>query len=113
MNDQNFYHETCYSILLGKSTASHIILSKEVLHLGDILLRTDDDKDVLLIERKTFSDLLASKFFNPPPSQKINTNYTALVYKIKNSKFKLICRDSTQRPRMDSNKKFLPSPTTA
>ena len=53
-------YETCYSILLGKSTASHIILSKEVLHLGDILLRTDDDKDVLLIERKTFSDLFAS-----------------------------------------------------
>jgi len=53
-------YETCYSILLGKSTASHIILSKEVLLLGDILLRTDDDKDVLLIERKTFSDLFAS-----------------------------------------------------
>ncbi len=53
-------YETCYSILLGKSTASHIILSKEVLPLGDILLRTDDDKDVLLIERKTFSDLFAS-----------------------------------------------------
>ena len=53
-------YDTCYSILLGKSTASHIILSKEVLPLGDILLRTDDDKDVLLIERKTFSDLFAS-----------------------------------------------------
>ena len=53
-------YETCYSILLGKSTAGHIILSKEVLPLGDILLRTDDDKDVLLIERKTFSDLFAS-----------------------------------------------------
>ena len=53
-------YDTCYSILLGKSTASHIILSKEVLPLGDILFRTDDDKDVLLIERKTFSDLFAS-----------------------------------------------------
>ena len=53
-------YETCYSILLGKSTASHINLSKEVLPLGDILLRTDDDKDILLIERKTFSDLFAS-----------------------------------------------------
>lgn len=53
-------YEICYSILLGKSTASHIILSKEVLPLGDILFRTDDDKDVLLIERKTFSDLFAS-----------------------------------------------------
>ena len=53
-------YETCYSILLGKSTASHIILSKEVLPLGDILFRTDEDKDVLLIERKSFADLFAS-----------------------------------------------------
>lgn len=53
-------HEICYTILLGQSKASHIILSKEVLPLGDILFRTDDDKDVLLIERKSFADLFAS-----------------------------------------------------
>lgn len=53
-------HEICYTILLGQSNASHIILSKEVLPLGDILFRTDDDKDVLLIERKSFADLFAS-----------------------------------------------------
>lgn len=57
---ENQLYETCYSILLGKSTASSITLSKEVLHLGDILFRTDDDKNILLIERKSFSDLFAS-----------------------------------------------------
>ena len=57
---ENQLYETCYSILLGKSTASSITLCKEVLHLGDILFRTDDDKNVLLIERKTFADLFAS-----------------------------------------------------
>jgi ERCC4-type nuclease len=41
-----------------KPTGIHI--SKEVLHLGDIHIKTDDDKDILLIERKTFPDLLAS-----------------------------------------------------
>lgn len=37
-----------------------IILSKEVLPLGDIFFKTNDDKDILLIERKSFSDLLSS-----------------------------------------------------
>ena len=57
--EQQLY-ETCYSIILGKPNASSITLSKEVLHLGDILIRTDDDKDVLLIERKSFADLFSS-----------------------------------------------------
>jgi ERCC4-type nuclease len=35
-------------------------LTKQVLPLGDILIQTDDGIDVLLIERKSFSDLLAS-----------------------------------------------------
>ena len=38
----------------------NIVLSKEVLPLGDIYLKTDDDVDILLIERKSFSDLLSS-----------------------------------------------------
>ena len=37
-----------------------IQISREVLPLGDILLRTDDQRNVVLIERKSFSDLLAS-----------------------------------------------------
>lgn len=32
---------------------SCIQLSKKVLNLGDILIQTNDEKDVLLIERKT------------------------------------------------------------
>jgi hypothetical protein len=35
-------------------------LVKKVLDLGDILIQTDDDKDVMLIERKTLGDLLSS-----------------------------------------------------
>ena len=38
----------------------NIVLSKEVLPLGDIFLKTNDDIDILLIERKSFSDLLSS-----------------------------------------------------
>jgi ERCC4-type nuclease len=38
----------------------NIVLSKEVLPLGDILFKTDNDTDILLIERKSFSDLLSS-----------------------------------------------------
>jgi ERCC4-type nuclease len=59
-NREHQLYDTCYSILLGKPNASSINLSKEVLPLGDILLRTDEDKDILLIERKTFSDLFSS-----------------------------------------------------
>jgi ERCC4-type nuclease len=38
----------------------NIVLSKEVLPLGDILFKTNDDIDIILIERKSFSDLLSS-----------------------------------------------------
>jgi ERCC4-type nuclease len=51
-------YEKCYSIVQGNSTS--IQLSKQVLNLGDILFKTDEDKDVLLIERKSLSDLLSS-----------------------------------------------------
>jgi hypothetical protein len=53
-------YEKCESILASLSKPSLSILSKEVLQLGDILIKTDDNKPVLLIERKSFSDLLAS-----------------------------------------------------
>jgi ERCC4-type nuclease len=52
--------DQCYSIQCSQPTPTYAVISKEVLDLGDILIRTDDDKDVLLIERKSFSDLLAS-----------------------------------------------------
>lgn len=53
-------YDTCYSILASLKNPSYVILSKEVLPIGDILIKTDGDKDVLLIERKTFADMMAS-----------------------------------------------------
>lgn len=53
-------YDACYSILASQVKPSFSILSKEVLTVGDILVQTDDGKDVLLIERKTFADMLSS-----------------------------------------------------
>lgn len=50
--------EKCTNIVNSNSTYAK--LSKEVLPLGDIYIKTDEDKDVLLIERKTIADLLSS-----------------------------------------------------
>ena len=52
--------EKCESMIRSSRIPSSIQLSKEVLNLGDVLIKTDDDKEVLLIERKSFQDLLAS-----------------------------------------------------
>ena len=52
--------DQCEALIRNSRTPSYVQLSKEVLNLGDILLKTDEDKDVLLIERKSYSDLLAS-----------------------------------------------------
>ena len=50
----------CWSIICSQTTPSSIILEKDTLDIGDILIKTDDDLDVLLIERKSFSDLISS-----------------------------------------------------
>jgi ERCC4-type nuclease len=52
-------HNQCQTLLVN-GLLPNIILEKKVLALGDILLRTNDDKDILLVERKSFSDLLSS-----------------------------------------------------
>lgn len=52
--------EKCQLILRTQKNASYVILSKEVLQLGDIFITTDDNKPLIIIERKTFSDLLSS-----------------------------------------------------
>jgi len=52
--------EKCESLMMAQRIPSYVILSKEVLPLGDILFKTDDGLDVLMIERKTFPDLLSS-----------------------------------------------------
>lgn len=59
IREQDLY-EQCFSIIFNQPNPSSIQLLKESLELGDILIQTDDDKPVILIERKTFSDLIAS-----------------------------------------------------
>lgn len=46
--------------LSSLKTPSFSILEKRVLPLGDILIETDEGKKVMLIERKTYTDLLSS-----------------------------------------------------
>jgi ERCC4-type nuclease len=52
--------EKCESLIRSSRIPSSVQLSKEVLNLGDVLIKTDDNKEVLLIELKSFQDLLAS-----------------------------------------------------
>jgi len=53
-------YEKCYSIINTEGNTTSIQLIKQVLPIGDILIRTDEDKDVMLVERKSFADLMAS-----------------------------------------------------
>jgi len=48
----------CENIVVSNQT--YVKLSKEVLPLGDVYVKTDEEKDVLIIERKSIPDLLAS-----------------------------------------------------
>jgi len=51
-------YEKC--ILLNDKNEKKIEISKRVLNLGDIIITTDDDKDIILVERKSIQDLLSS-----------------------------------------------------
>ena len=51
-------YEKSYSIVQANNT--YVVLSKEVLPLGDVFVTTDEGKHVMLIERKSLQDLLAS-----------------------------------------------------
>ena len=53
-------YNKCITYLSTQHSLADIQISKEVLPLGDILIKTNSGKDVLLIERKSFSDLLSS-----------------------------------------------------
>lgn len=55
-------YDRCYAMIYNEEPKlqNTIQLSKKVLELGDAMITTDDDKLLLLIERKCFSDLLAS-----------------------------------------------------
>jgi ERCC4-type nuclease len=49
-----------FTVLTGLPETPHIQITKQVLPLGDISLESDDGQKLLLIERKTCADLLAS-----------------------------------------------------
>jgi ERCC4-type nuclease len=51
-------YQSCEYIV--ESNQTYVKISKEVLSLGDVYVKTDEDKDILIIERKTIPDLLAS-----------------------------------------------------
>jgi crossover junction endonuclease MUS81 len=53
-------YEKIDSIVNFEGNSTTIQLSRKVLPLGDILIQTDEEKDVALIERKTLGDLLSS-----------------------------------------------------
>lgn len=55
-------YDKCYTLLYTEEPKlqANVQLSKKVLELGDALITTDTDIPLLLIERKSFSDLLAS-----------------------------------------------------
>ena len=57
--EQSLY-EKCNSIVNLDGHITNIQLSKKVIPLGDIVINTDEDKPVCIIERKSLSDLLAS-----------------------------------------------------
>jgi len=57
--EQTLY-EKCYSIVNLDGNCTNVQLSKKVIPLGDILINTDEDKPVCIIERKSLTDLLAS-----------------------------------------------------
>lgn len=54
-----FLYDKCIDIMKAQP-ANSLQLSKRVISLGDILINTDDDKEICIIERKSLSDLLAS-----------------------------------------------------
>jgi len=51
-------YKSCEYIVENNQT--YVKISKEVLPLGDVYVKTDEDKDILIIERKTIADLIAS-----------------------------------------------------
>ena len=48
------------SLLMQNMMSNTVTISKKVLHIGDIIIKTDADEELLILERKTFTDLLAS-----------------------------------------------------
>jgi len=53
-------YEKCQEFLSRQTFLFHLVLVQQELKIGDILIQTHDERDIMLIERKSFSDLLAS-----------------------------------------------------
>lgn len=52
-------YEKCLEMLKNNPN-QNIVIFKQVLELGDMIIKTNDDEIICIIERKTFSDLLSS-----------------------------------------------------
>jgi ERCC4-type nuclease len=59
IREQSLY-EKCQELLSRQTFVFKIVLVQKELSIGDILIQTYDEQDILLIERKSFSDLVAS-----------------------------------------------------
>ena len=59
IRERDLYTE-CERLLSGLSNATSIILERDQLALGDILLTSNEGERLVLIERKTFKDMMAS-----------------------------------------------------
>ena len=59
IRERDLYAE-CERLLSGLSKATSIILERDQLALGDILLTSNEGERLVLIERKTFQDMMAS-----------------------------------------------------
>jgi len=57
---ETLLYDRCVSLIKDENLTEKIEIVKQVLPIGDILLRSHDDSDFLIIERKSLSDLLAS-----------------------------------------------------
>lgn len=55
---ETIIYEKIQQLLTETQTALHV--AKEVLPLGDFIIKTDDDRTVAIVERKSLTDLLAS-----------------------------------------------------
>lgn len=57
--EQSLY-EKCQELLCKQTNEILITLSREELAIGDIVFQSEDYQDILIIERKSYSDLIAS-----------------------------------------------------
>jgi ERCC4-type nuclease len=57
---ENSLYVKCYEMSNDPTLKNNIIVSKEVLPIGDIIIETVEHKQIMCIERKSLSDLLAS-----------------------------------------------------